>query len=183
MSYEIERKRLVMKLKGKYSSPDYLALHEYGSNNVIPRDYSWMFVGFGWEYNVIGKVCRLSADAESGTLKPNGKWVTAESYIGLWRKAIKEAITFEHYIKHHNLKFNVAIKQEMFDKMNLRNDYEKNRMRELLQKHNPKERTFFDNKLKEITIDVKSEEDVRDYVSLHGIFKDNNLMYFSGCEM
>ena len=174
MSYEIEHKKKVIVLEGRYSESDYFAMHEMASNNVRPRTWSWCFMGFGWKYSVIQEVCRVAGFCEGGSIVCYGKWITPENYIKSWRRAIKNAVPFEEFIKHNNLRLFLATK----DKIDIRKQKSWNKEKlKKLKRFKKEKNPYSDNGIK-YYIDVKTEEDIRDWSDLRGLLTHlQNLSY------
>ena len=106
MSSNIEFKRRVYKVEEipDYGEINYLALILFGESNVrdaytnaISKD--WKLYSYGWEYSLIQTVCQWAGDTEGGMLKLSGRWTKPESYLRLWREAIRKAGTWEDFVK------------------------------------------------------------------------------------
>jgi len=63
-----------------------------GCNNVTPRFGNWRLASHGWNYCVIGEVCKRAGDTEGGMIKPNNRNTSPESYLKMYRKVIADAI-------------------------------------------------------------------------------------------
>jgi len=107
MSTNIEFKRKVYRIphndKG-FGEDNFFALQLFGENNVRDADTgaiskSWKLFNYGWEYSLIGEVCRWAGDTEGRMLTLGGRSTTPENYLRLWRKAIKEAGTWDTFLK------------------------------------------------------------------------------------
>ncbi len=62
---------------------------------------SWSCInGFSWWYSQIGQLCHKRAcRVEAGDLLPNGIRMKPETYLGLWRQAKAQALSFEQMIE------------------------------------------------------------------------------------
>ena len=136
MSYEIEYKREAYYLENeqnKFNEKDFIVFVQEGSNNCYEiswsgrqkRERSWKIIQKGWEYSIIQEICYRSGFCEGGSLKLNGRDVTPESYLKLYRKLLKSAKPFSEFNKDFLTKeFVINVKNNL-------SDYEKDLLKEL----------------------------------------------------
>jgi len=108
MSSNIKFKRKIYRIPQEQKTwtgeDDLFAIQLMGESNVRDVDSgviskSWRMFNYGWEYSLIGEVCKWAGDTEGGMLILGGRRTTLENYLRLWRKAIKEAGTWEEFLK------------------------------------------------------------------------------------
>ncbi|MES2331212.1 MAG: hypothetical protein V4539_16525 [Bacteroidota bacterium] len=107
MSYTIEYERKVFVLAEGIKVPagfgrieharhqnDYFLFIKEGCNNIDPRPEEWTLSAWGWNYEIIAKVCARAAWTESGCLKMTNGNTTPEAYLKMYRKEIEDASPF-----------------------------------------------------------------------------------------
>lgn len=106
MSYGIEYSGEVYKVpRGIEDSGEdsYLLIITEGDNNVYEysgkRARSTYIVEYGWNYNIIGTVCKRAGVCEGGGLQPGGKWMKPEAYLKKYRNKIKDAPLIDVFFK------------------------------------------------------------------------------------
>lgn len=185
MGYDHEKRKTVLIAEElpNVKEKNYFALHWLASNNVRPITYSPNFFGYGWAYQIIGQACRYAADAESGMLKPDNQWITAEQYIGQWREALKEAKPLSNFVKRHpDFSFEFAVQKPAWDGYiidDLQKSYEREKLKELLPLCKVTEEPFFEpeNILVKLTIPI-TPETAEKAVRLKSVLKHEDLLYW-----
>ena len=112
MSSNIEFKRKVYRIPHNnkdLGEDNLLAFQLFGESNVRDADTgaiskSWRFLNYGWEYSLIKEVCSWAGDTEGGMLTLGGRSTKPENYLSLWRKAIKEAGTWDIFLKDFSIR-------------------------------------------------------------------------------
>lgn len=71
-------------------------LYLFADQEITPPDSAsgksdrrWVFLGCGWNYSAIDRICHRAGRAESQTLRLAGGATTPEKYLEIWREAIR----------------------------------------------------------------------------------------------
>ncbi|MFD2274260.1 hypothetical protein ACFS07_33220 [Undibacterium arcticum] len=88
------------------SEDQFLALSLGGDNNVITKSggvaRNWNAVALGSHQDVIRRVCHLSSNLESGGQRVSGSKLSAEGYIGKFRRLLETAPPIQDRIWNTN---------------------------------------------------------------------------------
>lgn len=106
MSTSLEFNRHVISTNpvGRYKEPQFFGYCETGSSNVIShrntivRNNHLMLIKQDTDF--MREIVSISASCEGGMLKMNGRYTKPESYIAAWRKAMKQALPIQYYLRH-----------------------------------------------------------------------------------
>lgn len=184
MSYEIEykRKAYIITNDVKYGSVgnEIIVFAQEGSNNVYEvnwssgrqkRARSWHILSNGWEYSVIGDVCKRAGYCEGGSLTLSGRSnTTPEKYIKMYRNLLKNAKPLSEFFTDFNTKeFVINVKSEL-------GKYEKDLLKELKADKSFKRLVEDDGEIKFI-IEVNTPQDLNKVLTYRALCKYDGLPY------
>ena len=187
MSYVIEKEKLVLHLpedlERPSNNPEYLAIAQRASNNIVPKDFGWEFIAYGKKHQVIQTICKPAGSCEGGGLKPNDKWTTPEEYIVQWREKIKYALPLGKLLETNTLSGSFYIRTELWESAIKIKNFDIDIMKTILKEYFIEEEIIYNEKVFVIKFDIKDRKSVTNFVSFRTCARDRNLLYMSKIEM
>ncbi len=120
MSYEIEYSGGLFRVPKEMetSEDNFLLVITQGCNNVREstgrRARSTYLVSYGWEYSIIGEICKRAGSTEGGGLVLRNGSTTPENYLKMYRKRIKNANSIQDLISL-NQTARIKVKPKLVD--------------------------------------------------------------------